>query len=108
MLGAIFRFVVSALVIMFVGFLLPGVRVVNFTAALITALVIALIGWVAEQLLGKNVSPRSRGWVGFLSAAVTIYLAGWLVPGFSVGIIGALLASFVVGLIDAVVPTEIR
>ncbi|MGI6344449.1 MAG: phage holin family protein [Bacillota bacterium] len=108
MLGAIFRFIVSALVLMFVGFLLPGVEVAGFSAALITALVIALIGWVVERFMGDSVSPRSRGLVGFITAAVTIYLAGLLVDGFDVGIIGALLASLVIGLIDAVVPTELR
>lgn len=108
MLGAIIRFIVSALVIMFVGFLLPGVQVADFTTALITALVIAGIGWLAETLLGDRISPRSRGWVGFITAAVVIYITGMLVPGFQVGVVGALLASFVIGLIDAIVPTEIR
>lgn len=108
MLRAIIRFIVSALVLMFVGFLLPGVQVLGFTTALIAALVIAVLGWLAESLLGNRISPRSRGWVGFLTAAVVIYAAAWLVPGFRVGVIGALLASFVIGLIDAVVPTEIR
>lgn len=108
MLGAILRFVVSALVIMFVGFLLPGVKVASFTTAVITALVIAFLGWLAEALLGDRISPRSRGWVGFITAAVVIYIAGMLVPGFQVGVVGALLASFVIGLIDAIVPTEIR
>jgi putative membrane protein len=108
MLRAIVRFIVSALVLMFVGFLLPGVQVVGFTTALIAALVIAGLGWLAETLLGGRASPSSRGGVGFLTAAIVIYVAGWLVPGFRVGIIGALLASFVIGLIDAVVPTQIR
>ncbi|NLY53715.1 MAG: phage holin family protein [Firmicutes bacterium] len=108
MLGAILRFVVSALVLMFVGFLLPGIRVANFTTAVITALVIAFLGWVVEMLLGDRISPRSRGWVGFITAAVVIYVAGMLVGGFQVDIVGALLASFVIGLIDAIVPTELR
>lgn len=108
MLRAVIRFIVSALVLMFVGFLLPGVKVAGFTTALIAALVIAGIGWLAETILGSRISPKSRGWVGFFTAAVVIYLTGMLVPGFNVGIIGALLASFVIGLIDAVVPTTIR
>ena len=108
MLGAIVRFIVSALVIMLLGFLLPGVRVESFTAAFLTAVVIAALGWLAETLLSDKISPRSRGWVGFITAAVVIYIAGTIVPGFEVGVWGALLTSFVVGLIDTVVPTEIR
>lgn len=108
MLRAIVRFIVSALVLMAVGFILPGVQVAGFTTALIAALVIAGLGWLVETLLGNRISPHSRGWVGFFTAAVVIYAAGWLVAGFRVGIVGALLASFIIGLIDAVVPTTIR
>ncbi|NPV26871.1 MAG: phage holin family protein [Firmicutes bacterium] len=109
MVGTVVRFVVSALVLMLVGWFLPGIRVAGFLGALIAAVVIAVLGYVVEQLLGKNVSPRSRGLVGFVTAAAVIYLAQFLIPNLlSVSILGALLSAFVIGLIDAFVPTEIR
>lgn len=109
MFHAIVRFIVSALVLMLVGYLVPGMKVAGFWGALAAALVIALIGWLAEKLLGDRVSPRSRGFVGFIIAAVVIYLAQFAIPSLlSVTIVGALLAAFVIGLIDAFVPTELR
>ncbi|MGI5840223.1 MAG: phage holin family protein [bacterium] len=108
MLRMIIRFIVSALVLMFVGFLIPGFGVAGFTTALLAAIVIAVLGYIIESLLGKNISPQSRGLVGFITAAVVIYLAQFIVPGMQASIIGALLAAFVIGLIDAVVPTTIR
>jgi len=64
---------------------------------------------VIEKLLGDRVSPQSRGLVGFLTAAVVIYLAQFIIPAYlSVSIIGSLLAAFVIGLVDAFVPTFIR
>lgn len=45
-LGAIIRFIVSALVLMFVGFLLPGFSTLTFFNALLAAIVIAALGWV--------------------------------------------------------------
>ncbi len=108
MLGAIVRFVVSALVIMFVGFLVPGFKVAGFWNALLAAVVIAVIGWVVEALLGRRISPQSRGLVGFVVAAVVIYLAQFVVPTMQVSVLGALLASLVIGIIDAFVPTELR
>ncbi|NMA02009.1 MAG: phage holin family protein [Clostridia bacterium] len=108
-LGTIIRFVVSALVLLVVSWFVPGVAVNGFTGALIAALVIALLGWVAESLLGENKSPQSRGIVGFLVAAIVIYAAQFIIPGqLSVSILGALLAALVIGLIDAVVPTVLR
>lgn len=108
MLGMVVRFVVSALVLLFVGFLVPGFRIAGFLNALLAAVAIAVIGYLVEALLGNRVSPQSRGVVGFLTAAVVIWLAQFVVPTMQVSIIGALLASLVIGIIDAFVPTELR
>ncbi len=108
MLGAIVRFVVSALVLLFVQYIVPGFRVAGFWNALLAALVIAVLGWAIEAVLGRRVSPYSRGLVGFVISAVVIYLAQFLVPTMRVSILGALLAALVIGVIDALVPTELR
>jgi len=108
MIGFIVRLVVSALVLLFVGFLVPGFRIFGFLNALIAAVVIAVLGYLVEMLLGKRVSPQSRGLVGFITAAVVIYATQWIVPALQVSIWGALLASLIIGIIDAVVPTELR
>lgn len=109
MIGLIVRFIVSALVLMLVSWILPGISVRGFTGALIAAVVIAVLGYVVESLLGKKVSPYGRGAVGFISAAVVIYFAQYIIPSYlSVSLIGSLLAAFVVGLVDAFVPTALR
>ncbi len=107
-LGVVVRFVVSALVLMFLGAVLPGFRVAGFVNALIAAVAIAAIGYIVEAILGQRISPQSRGVVGFVVAAVVIYVAQYFVPTMRVTILGALLASLVIGIIDAVVPTELR
>ncbi|MDD4238181.1 MAG: phage holin family protein [Desulfotomaculaceae bacterium] len=109
-LGLIIRFVVSALVLIVVSWLSPGfVLRGGLVGALIAALVIAVLGYVAEALLGDRVSPQSRGLVGFIAAAVVIYLAQFIIPSLlSVSLIGALISAFVIGLVDAFVPTVLR
>lgn len=109
MFQAVIRFIVSALVLLLVSYFVPGFRVAGFWGALVAAAVIAIMGYLIERLLGDRVSPRSRGVVGFVIAAIVIYLAQYLIPSMmSVTIIGALLAAFVIGLIDAFVPTTLR
>ncbi len=107
-IGAVIRFVVSAIVLMIMGLILPGFAVFGFVNALLAAVVIALMGWAVEAILGQRVSPQSRGIVGFIVAAIVIYLTQFVVPGMTVTVVGALLASLVVGIIDAFVPTVIR
>lgn len=109
MLGTIVRFIVSALVLLLVSYIVPGLQVAGFWGALIAALVIAAIGYVVELAFGNKISRAGRGAVGFITAAVVIYLAQFIVPGsIRVTVVGALLASLVIGIIDSFVPTELR
>lgn len=108
LVGLIVRFIVSALVLMLVSFLLPGFAALTFGQALIAAVIIAVLGFVVESFFGKRVSPQNRGLVGFLTAAVVIYISQFIVPGMSISILGALLAAVVIGVIDLFVPTELR
>ncbi|MCR6544952.1 phage holin family protein [Dehalobacterium formicoaceticum] len=109
MIGLIIRFVVSALVLMVISWLLPGISVNGFVGALLAAVVIAVLGYVVEKLMGKNISPYSRGFVGFIVSAIVIYLAQYIIPNYlSVSLIGSLLAALVIGIVDAFVPTALR
>jgi len=109
LLGLIVRFIVSALVLMVISWLLPGISVNGFIGALIAAVVIAVLGYIAERLMGKNISPYGRGIVGFIAAAVVIYLSQFIIPHYlSVSLIGSLLAALVIGIVDAFVPTALR
>lgn len=108
MLRAIVRFIVSALVLLVVAWLIPGFQIAGFGSALLASLAIAALGWVVHAMLGGRATPQARGLTGFLTAAVVIWLAQFFVPGMRVGLIGALLAAFVIGLVDALVPTELR
>ncbi|ACB85167.1 phage holin family protein [Natranaerobius thermophilus] len=102
------RFVVSALVLMVLSFILPGFAVVGFGGALLAAVVIALLGYGAEYFLGENASPNGRGVISFVIAAVVIYVAQFLVPDMSVSILGAALAAIVIGIVDLFIPTTLR
>ena len=98
------RFIVAALVLMVVGWIVPQFSVGGFGSALLLALVIALFGWAIEGIFGKKVTPFGRGIVGFIVSALVIYLAQFIVGGVSVSILGALLAALVIGIIDLFIP----
>jgi len=109
MLRMIVRFVVSALVLIFVGFIIPGFSVAGFTGAIIAAVVIAVLGYAIEAMFGDKTSRLGRGSIGFFTAAVVIYLTQFIIPGYiHASIIGALLASLVIGLVDSFDPTTLR
>ena len=68
----IVRFVVAAIALLFVGWIVPGFTIVGFWSAFVAAFVIAALGWVLEKLFGDRVSPNSRGFVGFLVSAIAV------------------------------------
>lgn len=105
-LGHVVRFIVSAIVLMIVGFLVPQFSVGGFWSALFLALVIAALGWVIEGIFGKNVTPFGRGIVGFITSAAVIWIAQFIVGGVSVTILGAILAALVIGIIDLFIPVS--
>ncbi|MDF2960103.1 MAG: rane protein [Paenibacillus sp.] len=106
LLGHIVRFIVSALVLMFVSFIVPAFEVGGFWSAFFLALVIAIAAWVIEGVFGRRITPFGRGIVGFVTSAVIIWLAQFIVTGVSTSIIGALLAALVIGIIDLFIPVK--
>ncbi|MNO44528.1 Membrane protein of unknown function [compost metagenome] len=100
------RFIVAALVLMVVGWIVPQFTVGGFWSALILALVIALLGWVVEGIFGKKATPFGRGIVGFIVSALVIWVAQFVVSGVSVSILGAILAALVIGIVDLFLPVS--
>jgi putative membrane protein len=105
-LGHVVRFIVSAIVLMIVGYIVPQFSVGGFWSALFLALVIAALGWIVEGIFGKRVSPFGRGIVGFLASAVVIWIAQFIVGGVTVTWLGAILAALVIGIIDLFIPVS--
>lgn len=103
-LGHVVRFIVSALVLMVVSWIVPAFRIGGFWSALFLALAIAVLGWIIEGIFGKKVTPFGRGIVGFLTSAFVIWIAQFFIGGVSVSIIGAILGALVIGIIDLFIP----
>ncbi|MFX3633016.1 MAG: phage holin family protein [Candidatus Pristimantibacillus sp.] len=105
-LGHVVRFIVSALVLMVVSWIVPQFSVGGFWSALFLALVIAALGWIIEGIFGKKVTPFGRGIVGFIASVVVIWVAQFIVGGVDVTWLGAILAALVIGIIDLFIPVS--
>ncbi|MFS0837019.1 phage holin family protein [Paenibacillus sp. 1P03SA] len=105
-LGHVIRFIVSALVLMVVSWIVPGFSVGGFVSALLLAVVIAVLAWIIESIFGRQITPFGRGIVGFLTSALVIWLSQFIVTGVRASIIGAILAALVVGIVDLFIPVS--
>ncbi|MCX7904460.1 MAG: phage holin family protein [Caloramator sp.] len=103
----IIKFLVNAVILVIASFLVPGFRVAGFGTAILAAIVISALDYLIGLVFKLDASPFGRGIVGFLIAAIIIYLTQFIVAGVSVTAWGAILAALVIGIIDAIVPTDV-
>jgi len=105
-LGTIVRFIISALVLMVVSWLIKGFYVGGFGSALFLALIIAVLAFIVESMFKTRITPFGRGIVGFITSAVIIYVSQFLVSGVRITILGAVLSALVIGIIDLFIPMK--
>ncbi len=87
MIRLIARLVLTALGVMLVAYLVPGVAVTSFWIALIAALIIGLVNSLVRpvlQVLALPITVLTLGLFSLIVNAACFGLAAWLVPGFSV------------------------
>ncbi|HSI28771.1 MAG: phage holin family protein [Methylophilus sp.] len=104
--------VLNALALMAVAYLVPGIHVANFTAALIAALVIGLVNILIKPLLVLLTLPITLLTLGLFILVINgvlFWLVGNYLQGFSVssiliGVIGALVYSVISGVLSSIVP----
>jgi putative membrane protein len=103
-MGFLIHWLIRAVAIVITAYLLPGVRLSGFFAALVTALVLGLVNTFIRPLLLLLTLPLNiltLGLLTFVINALLIMLTSALVPGFNVASFWwALLFSLVLALIN--------
>jgi putative membrane protein len=86
--------------------LVPGFVITSFVAALIASVILGLVNAIVRPILVVLTLPItivSLGLFLFIVNAITIWLAGYLTPGFDVnGFIPALIGSIVLTIVSSV------
>ncbi len=106
------KWFISALAVIITAYLLPGVVLQGFVAALLVALIIGLLNIFVRPLLFIFTLPiniLTLGLFSFVINAVIILLASGLTPGFKVnGFLWALLFSIIVTIVNSLLDQIIR
>lgn len=99
------RFAAATLVLLFIGYIVPGFSALTVSDIVLAAAAIALIGYLIERSFRHAPSPFIRGIVGFILTALIVYGLRYIVPDLAVPLLGALVAALLVGVIDMFVPS---
>jgi putative membrane protein len=107
MFAILINWIVSAMVIFSIAYVLPGVSVSDFTAAIVVALVLGIINALLKPillLLTLPINILTLGLFTFVLNALLIILVANFVPGFSVdGFVWALVFGVILSIANATV-----
>lgn len=108
MISVLVNWIVSAMVIFSIAYILPGATVVDFTAALVVALVLGIINALLKPvllILTLPINILTLGLFTFILNALLIILVSNIVPGF---IVDGFLVALIFGIVLSVVNTVLH
>lgn len=108
MINMLLKWVAFALIIMFIGWLIPGIEIAGFKTALLVTVVITLINIFLKPLLVLITLPINLitlGLFSFIINALLLMLTAYLTPGFEINnfwsaFLGSLLLSILSALLN--------
>lgn len=98
------RLIVSAIVLGITAFFTPGFTINNIWTLAIAAIVLTVIDYLIARFTGLQASPFGKGFVGFVLAAVTLYVTQYFVAGYSISWVAAIIGALIYGVIDYFIP----
>ena len=100
------RLVTAAIVLAITAFFTPGFTISNIWSLAIAAIVLTIIDYLIVKFTGLDATPFGKGFVGFILAAVTLYVTQYFVAGYSISWIAAIIGAIVYGIVDYIIPGE--
>lgn len=102
----IWRFVAAAVVLAITAFFTPGFSINNFWSLALAAIVLTVIDYLIVKFTGLQATPFGKGFVGFVLAAVVLYVTQYFVAGYSISWMAAIIGAIIYGIVDYFIPGE--
>ena len=102
--GIVIRLIASAVVLAITALLTPGFAISGIGPLIVAAVVLTILDYLFVKLLGIDASPFGRGIVGFVAAALILYLTQFFVAGYSITVLSAIIGAIVYGIVTYLIP----
>ncbi|MCR5146638.1 MAG: phage holin family protein [Clostridia bacterium] len=100
------RLVTAAIVLAITAFFTPGFTINNIWALAAATIVLTVMDYLITRFTVLHASSFGKGFVGFVLAAVTLYVTQYFVAGYSISWIAAIIGALVYGVVDYFLPGE--
>lgn len=84
----------------------PNFKITSLPALFLSSFVIIILDYMMSIITGIHDSVIGRGIVGFVSAAIIIYMTQFIVPGYYISILSSLIAAAIYGTLNSFIPNE--
>ena len=102
--GMFSRFISSSIILAVTAFFTPGFEIASLWTLLLAAVVLAVMDYLFNMLLGVNATPFGRGIIGFVVSVVVLYATQFFVAGYSISMMSAIIGAIIYGIIAAMIP----
>lgn len=102
------RLITSISIFAVTVFFTPNFNITSFPILILSSITVIILDYLASTITGIHDIPFGRGVVGFVSAAVIIYITQFFVDGYYISIISSLIAAAIYAVIDAMLPNEVK
>ena len=100
------RLITAAIVLAITAFFTPGFTINNIWSLALAAIVLTIIDYLIVKFTGLEAQPFGKGFVGFVLAAVTLYVTQFFVAGYSISWIAAIIGAVIYGVVDYIIPGD--
>ena len=98
------RMIGAAIVLAITAFFTPGFTINSIWTLAVATVVLTLMDYLIVKFTGINASPFGKGFVGFVLAAITLYVTQYFVAGYSISWIAAIIGALIYGIVDYLIP----
>lgn len=100
------RLIASAVILAITAFFTPGFTINNIWTLIAAAVVLTVIDYLIIKFTGLHASSFGKGFVGFVLAAVTLYVTQYFVAGYTISWMAAIVGALIYGVVDYFLPGE--
>ena len=102
--GILARFITSAIVLAITAFFTPGFEIASFWTLILAAVVLTIMDYLVNMIIGVDATPFGRGIIGFIVSVVILYATQFFVAGYSISWISAIVGALIYGIVASMIP----
>ncbi len=102
----VIRYIAATIILVITAYMSPNFETGSLFILFLISFVIVILDYMMSVVTGIHDNPTARGFVGFTSALILIYMTQFFVDGYYISIISTIIAAAIYGVIDSYLPNN--